>query len=44
MAWLLPPEERPEMPADPAEDISVERGVALLALGAVVCLFGLLSF
>jgi hypothetical protein len=44
MAWLLPPEERPEMPADPAADVSVERGVALLALGAVACLFGLLSF
>lgn len=43
-AWLLPPEERRETPADPASQVSLERGVALLVLGTVACLFGLLSF
>lgn len=43
-AWLLPPEERGEMPADPAAAVSIERGVGLLVIGLLCFLFGLLSF
>lgn len=42
-AWLLPPEERGRMPADPASEMSLERGVVLLVLGLLCALFGLLS-
>ncbi|SFR32127.1 hypothetical protein [Halogeometricum limi] len=43
-AWLTPPGESPEMPDDPASEIAVERGVALLVLGLLCLLFGLFSF
>ena len=43
-AWLVPPDDRGEMPADPASEVSLERGVVLLVLGVVACLFGLFSF
>ncbi|ADQ65865.1 hypothetical protein C499_11691 [Halogeometricum borinquense DSM 11551] len=43
-AWLLPPEDRDEMPDDPSSGVSLERGVILLVFGAIACLFGLFSF
>jgi hypothetical protein len=42
-AWLHPPDEREDAPADPVEAISVERGVVLLFLGLLCLLFGVLS-
>jgi hypothetical protein len=42
-AWLTPPGEREELPEDPVEDVSMERGVVLVFLGLLCFLFGVIS-